>query len=123
MPSVASGLMSRAYLDHASTSPLRPEARAAMVEALTTIEGDPGRIHEEGLAARVALETAREQVANLLGTRARSVVFTSGATEAITTAVWGAADRASSRAKNSSAPTHQVVTAVEHSAVSVPSLT
>lgn len=117
MPSVASGLMSRAYLDHASTSPLRPEARAAMVEALTTIAGDPGRIHEEGLAARVALETAREQVANLLGTRARSVVFTSGATEAITTAVWGAADRASSRAKNSSAPTHQVVTAVEHSAV------
>ena len=106
--------MSRAYLDHASTSPLRPEARAAMVEALDTLVGDPGRIHEEGLAARVALETAREQVATLLGARSREVVFTSGATEAIATAVWGGAARAAAR---TGAPVHQVVTAVEHSAV------
>lgn len=105
--------MSRAYLDHASTSPLRPEARDAMVAALTTVSGDPGRIHEEGLAARVALETAREQVAVLFGTRGRSVVFTSSATEAIAAAIWGAADRARTR----TGATHQVVTAVEHSAV------
>ncbi len=109
--------MSRAYLDHASTSPLRPEAFAALVDALTTLVGDPGRIHEEGLTARVALETAREQVARLLGTKGRSVVFTSGGTEAIATAVWGAAERARARASDPTTATHQVVTAVEHSAV------
>lgn len=109
--------MSRAYLDHASTSPLRPEARAAMVHALTSVSGDPGRIHEEGLTARVALETAREQVAALLGARGRSVVFTSSATESIAAVVWGAADRARSRADDSGLATHQVVTTVEHSAV------
>ena len=108
--------MSRAYLDHASTSPLRPEARTAMVAALTTVSGDPGRIHEEGLTARVALETARDQVAALFGTRGRSVVFTSSATESIAAAVWGAAARARTRA-GGTGETHQVVTAVEHSAV------
>lgn len=106
--------MRRAYLDHASTSPLRPEARAAFVDALDRLVGDPGRIHEEGMATRVALETAREQVAALLGARSREVVFTSGATESIAAAAWGAAARA--RARGLAAP-HQVVTAVEHSAV------
>ena len=60
-----------------------------------------------GMTARVAVEEAREQVAALLGARSREVVFTSGATEAIATAVWGAAERGA----------HQVVPAVEHSAV------
>lgn len=99
--------MQRHYLDHASTSPLRPEARAAMVDALAAPTGDPSRIHTEGLTARVAVETAREQVAALAGARPREVVFTSGATEAIAAVAWGAATRGG----------HQVVTAVEHSAV------
>lgn len=107
----------RAYLDHASTSPLRPQARTALVEALDRISGDPSRIHEEGLTARVALEHAREQVAALLGARPRSVVFTSGATEAIAAATWGAAERAHARASDPTAPAHQVLSAVEHSAV------
>src|SRR3954471_16359996 len=98
--------MTRAYLDHASTSPLRPEARAAMVDALDRLGGDPGRIHEEGMASRVALEEAREHVAALLGARSRSVVFTSGATEAIAAAVWGAAERGRER---SGVVGHQVV--------------
>lgn len=110
-------MLTRAYLDHASTSLLRPEARAAMVDALDRPIGDPGRIHEEGLAARVALEEARERVAALLGARPRSVVFTSGATEAIAAATWGATGRARDRAVDPGAPVHQVVTAVEHSAV------
>lgn len=99
--------MQRRYLDHASTSPLRPEARQAIVAALDAGYGDPSRIHEEGMAARQALEVAREQVARLVGARSREVVFTSGATEAIAAAVWGASGRGA----------HQVVTAVEHSAV------
>jgi len=70
---------------------------------------DPSRIHAEGLAARVALEQAREQVAALLGARARSVVFTSGATESIATATWGAV-------RHADGPSHVVVPAVEHSA-------
>lgn len=99
--------MTRHYLDHASTSPLRPEARHAYVEALDSPAGDPGRIHEEGMAARVALEEAREVVAGFLGARSREVVFTSGATEAVATAVWGAAERGD----------HVVVPAIEHSSV------
>ncbi|HYI62170.1 MAG TPA: cysteine desulfurase family protein [Acidimicrobiales bacterium] len=98
--------MVRHYLDHASTSPLRPEARQALVDALDQA-GDPGRVHHEGLVARVTVEQAREQVAGLLGARPREVVFTSGATEAIAAVAWGAAPRGG----------HQVVTAVEHSAV------
>ena len=47
------------------------------------VPADPGRIHLEGMTARVALEEAREQVAGLVGARSREVVFTSGATEAI----------------------------------------
>lgn len=107
--------MTRSYLDHASSSPLRPEARAAWHEAIDRLRGDPGRIHEEGMVARVALETAREQVAALVGARSREVVFTSGATESIVTAARGAVARSIDRAGPDAA--HQVVTAVEHSAV------
>jgi cysteine desulfurase len=96
----------RSYLDHASSSPLRPEARAALVGALD-LAGDPGRVHTEGLAARTILESARDQIAALLGARSREIVLTSGATEAIVAACWGGADRG----------THQVAAAVEHSAV------
>lgn len=90
-----------------------------MVAALGGLLGDPGRMHEEGLAARVALEDARQQVADLVGARSREVVFTSGATESIAAAVWGAKGRASNRSggPSASADGHQVVTAVEHSAV------
>ena len=55
--------MARHYLDHASTSPPRPEVVAAMTERLSRPAGDPGRIHAEGLESRVAVETAREQQA------------------------------------------------------------
>ena len=96
----------RHYLDHASTSPLRPEARQAMVDALGLV-GDPGRIHEEGLTVRVAVEQAREVVAETFGARPREVVVTGSGTEAIATVVRGVASRGA----------HQVVTAVEHSAV------
>ena len=75
--------------------------------------GDPGRIHAEGMHARVALEQAREQVAALLGARSREVVFTSGATESIAAATWGAVRRAVDAGRSP----HVVLAAVEHSAV------
>ncbi len=103
--------MARHYLDHASTTPLRPEAAGAMREWLDPGRaGDPGRVHTEGRITRVGIENAREQVAALVGARPREVVFTSGATEAINTAVWGAAERCGGD------PTI-VCAAVEHSAV------
>ncbi len=78
-----------------------------MVSVLEERLGDPGRIHTEAMEARATLEQARDSVAALLGARSREIVFTSGATEAIAAAVWGASERGS----------HQVVSAVEHSAV------
>ncbi|HEY8093671.1 MAG TPA: aminotransferase class V-fold PLP-dependent enzyme, partial [Acidimicrobiales bacterium] len=104
--------MPRHYLDHASTSPTRPEAVEAMVAWLHDGLGDPARIHHEGQVARVTVETAREQVAALLGARGREVVFTSGATEAIAAAVHGA-----TAAEPGERPRHVVAAAVEHSAV------
>ncbi len=98
--------MARHYLDHASTSPARPEVVEAMLPWLS-FAADPGRVHTEGKLARGAVEEAREQVADLFGARPREVVFTSGGTEAILAAVWGATGRGR----------HVVVPAVEHSAV------
>jgi len=100
--------MSRHYLDHASTSPLRPEARRAMLEALDGPAGDPSRVHEEGRVVRAALEDARESVAELAGIGPAQVIFTSGATEAVNAAVWGAARRQ---------PGAILCAGVEHSAV------
>jgi cysteine desulfurase len=71
----------RIYLDWNATAPLRPAARAAFVAALDRL-GNPSSVHAEGRAARHMVETAREQVAALVGAEARNVVFTSGGTEA-----------------------------------------
>ena len=67
--------MTRHYLDHAATSPLRPEAATAMAAMLTGVVGDPGRIHHEGMVARHAVETAREQVAAHSGSACASEVL------------------------------------------------
>jgi cysteine desulfurase len=82
--------VTRTYLDHASTTPPRPEALAALMRWMALPAADPGRLHEEGRTVRDALEEARHQVATLVGATPREVVFTSGATEAINAAVWGA---------------------------------
>jgi cysteine desulfurase len=101
---------SRAYLDHASTSPLRPVAFDAMLPYLRDAFADPGRVHTEGRMTRVALEDARERVAAFFGARPREVVFTSGGTESVNAAAWGAVARADGHG-------HVVTTAVEHSSV------
>jgi cysteine desulfurase len=96
----------RAYLDHASASPLRPGVVEAITKVLRDAYGDPGRLHGEGRASRVALEDAREEVAAFVGARPREVVFCASGTEAINAAHWWLEPRA-----------HVVTTAVEHSAV------
>lgn len=74
----------RTYLDWNATAPLLPEARAAIERALE-VHGNPSSVHAEGRRARAVVETAREQVAALVGARPSEVVFTSGATEACAT--------------------------------------
>ena len=106
----------RAYLDHASSSPLRPAAYEAMLPWIGH-PGDPGRVHAEGRAARVALEEAREQVAAFFGARPREVVFTSGGTESVNAAIAGAAARAVDAASTQAGKARIVASAVEHSAV------
>ena len=76
----------RAYLDYNATAPLRPEARAAMLEALAVV-GNPSSIHAEGRAARALVEGARRSVAKLVGVSPRAITFTSGGTEAVVTAL------------------------------------
>ncbi|MFP3465086.1 cysteine desulfurase family protein [Leifsonia sp. SIMBA_070] len=76
------------YLDHAATTPMRPEAIAAYTEAMGVV-GNPSSIHSQGQQARRMLEEARETVAATLGADPIEVVFTSGGTEAINLAIKG----------------------------------
>ena len=76
------------YLDHAATTPMRPEAIAAYAEAMGVV-GNPSSIHSQGQQAKRMLEEARETVAASLGCDPIEVVFTSGGTEAINLALKG----------------------------------
>ena len=73
--------MTRIYLDHNATTPLRPEAKEAMLAAMD-VAGNPSSVHAEGRAARALVERSRAQVAEAVGCRPDEVIFTSGATEA-----------------------------------------
>ena len=78
--------MSRVYFDHNATTPLREEARAAIVAAMDVV-GNPSSVHSEGRAAKMLVERARVQVAELVGCLPTQVVFTGSATEAAALAV------------------------------------
>jgi len=80
--------VSRVYLDHNATTPLRPEARDAMIAAMEVV-GNPSSVHAEGRAAKAVVERAREQVAAAFGAEGADVIFTSGATEAAALACAG----------------------------------
>ena len=80
--------MSRLYLDWNATTPLRAEAKAAMLAAMEVV-GNPSSVHAEGRAAKAMMERARAQVAAALGAEGADVVFTSGATEAAALACAG----------------------------------
>jgi cysteine desulfurase len=78
----------RVYLDWNATTPLRPEARAAMIAAMDVI-GNPSSVHREGRAAKALMERARGQIAAALGAEGADIVFTSSATEAAALACAG----------------------------------
>ena len=99
------------YLDHAATTPLRPEVLDAMTPLLGGVFGNPSSPHAYGRTAREALDDAHERLARAIGGDAREIVFTSGGTEANNLALKGAAWAGKSRG-------HRIVsTAVEHHAV------
>ncbi len=106
------------YLDYNATAPLRVEARAAMIDALS-VTGNPSSVHGFGRAARRLVETGREAVAALVGVAPAQIVFTSGGTEANAMALRGLAG--SGRQVLVSAVEHpSVLTATE--ATQVPAL-
>ena len=78
-----------AYLDHAATTPMRPEAVEAMLPWLRDGGGNPSGSHRLARAARRAVDDARDELAELVGCRAGEIVFTSGGTEADNLAVTG----------------------------------
>ncbi|KAF0184072.1 MAG: cysteine desulfurase [Hyphomonadaceae bacterium] len=80
-----------AYCDYNATTPVRPEAAEAVTRALA-IGGNPSSVHAAGRAAKALLENAREAVAKGVGARARDVIFTGGATEALQLALEAARD-------------------------------
>ncbi|WP_120501460.1 cysteine desulfurase family protein [Roseovarius sp. EL26] len=80
--------MNRVYLDHNATTPLRDEAKAAMVAAME-VAGNPSSVHAEGRAAKGLVERARGQVAAAFGAEGADVIFTSSATESAALACAG----------------------------------
>jgi cysteine desulfurase len=102
------------YLDHAATTPVRPEVLEAMLPYLTNQAfGNPSSSHRFGRAARAGIEQARREIAHAVGAEPNQVVFTSGGTEADNLGIIGAALAARDRGGNVCA----VVSAIEHKAV------
>ncbi len=99
------------YLDHAATTPVRPEVVQAMLPYLTEVFGNPSSAHAYGRRARTALDEAHERLAARLNAGAREIVFTSGGTESNNLALKGAAWAGKARG-------HRIVTSsIEHHAV------
>ncbi|MBR1847665.1 MAG: cysteine desulfurase [Lachnospiraceae bacterium] len=99
------------YVDHAATTPLRAEAKEAMLSAMEYF-GNPSSMHKAGQEARGLLGSLRETLAGLLNCSPREVIFTSGGTESDNMALRAAAIEGKKLGK-----THMVISAIEHHAV------
>lgn len=102
----------RSYFDWNATTPLRPQAREALLEALAA-SGNPSSVHAEGRAARNLVEHARVQVAALIGAQPANVFFTSGGTEANMAALTPAIETAGDKRPRD----RLFMSAIEHSSV------
>ena len=103
--------MKRIYMDHAATTAVRPEVLEAMLPYFSTEFGNPSSVYSWGRSARTALDSARDQVAALLGASASEIVFTSGGSEGANLAIKGVAWADQNRGK------HIITSAIEHHAV------
>lgn len=99
------------YLDHNATTPIHPEVRRAMVDAMSSAWGNPSSGHVYGRRAHEAVERARAEVAALIGAHEDEIVFTSGGTEANNLAIRGSVGRR---------PGAIVISAIEHPATREP---
>jgi cysteine desulfurase len=99
------------YLDYNATTPIAPEVAAAMRPYLEGVFGNPSSSHRFGLEARRAVETARSQVANLLGAHSDEVIFTSGGSESNNMSIIGTAFSLRDKGR------HIITSAIEHPAV------
>jgi len=114
----------RIYLDYASAPPVLSEAIRRMRE-VESLVGNPGAIHAEGVTAKKCLDDSRKRIAELLGCKAREIVFTSGLTEANNLAILGFARELSTRLNLveqgstlcSLKGTHWIVSSIEHDSV------
>ncbi len=102
----------RIYLDHNATSPLRPEVATLVSRMMTEEFGNASSVHTFGQRAKAALDTARSQVAALIGAEPGDVVFTSGGTEADNLAIRGAAEIMAAAGRR-----HLIASSIEHEAV------
>ena len=105
--------MTRVYLDHNATTPVEPAVLDAMLPYFSAEFGNASSIHGPGQRARSAVETAREQVAALIGARPQEIVFTSGGTESDNHAIFGVV---AANQSSASAP-HLITSLIEHEAV------
>ncbi|MGI6333575.1 MAG: cysteine desulfurase NifS [Saccharofermentanales bacterium] len=101
----------RIYLDHAATTPVRPEVLSAMMPAFTTIFGNPSSLYQSGLQAHQLVENARAKIAGCIGADSTEIYFTSCGTESDNWAIKGAAQACQSKGR------HMITSAIEHHAV------
>ena len=104
--------MPRIYADNAATTKISQTAMKAMISAMENSYGNPSSIHQIGMAANDALQTAREQIARCLGCMPKEIFFTSGGTESDNQAIMSAAMLGAKQNKR-----HIISTAFEHHAV------
>ncbi len=102
--------MTRIYLDHNATTPVRPEVAESMVEVLRGGGGNPSSVYAEGAESRALVEAARADVASLIGAEPREIRFTSGATESNNALLVGWL----------ASGDHVVTTQIEHPSVEAP---
>jgi cysteine desulfurase len=112
--------MTRVYLDHAATSPLRPEVFDAMRAWLTTSFGNANTLYREGKQARQALDDARATIARYIGASPTEIVFTSGGTESNNALITGIIRAIRTRKGRERGGNHVLSTAFEHHAVLEP---
>src|SRR5580692_1304954 len=112
--------MNRVYLDYNATTPVEPRALDAMLPYFSAEFANAASIHTPGQRARAAVESAREQVAALIGARPQEIVFTSGGTESDNHAIFGVVGQAFlpvPASKKAGSSIHLITTAIEHEAV------
>ena len=112
--------MNRVYLDYNATAPVDPQVLDAMLPYFSAEFANASSIHSPGQRARAAVETAREQVASLIGAKSQEIIFTSGGTESDNHAIFGSLEQTLLPVHSAAPPNvspHIITSMIEHEAV------